>query len=137
VPQIGQRLGGGGRDVLADRQPQAAGEFGERGGDQLGLLGGDPPDQVVVAHEPVHVLQGDLRLADTAEAEQRLRARQHDGHAAAEFGADPLQAHAAAGEGRVARRHVPDPGQRAGEARRGRAVVHGQVLRAGRAVQGA
>ena len=37
------------------------------------LLGGDPPHQVVVGHEPVHVLQRHLRLADPAEPVQGLR----------------------------------------------------------------
>ncbi len=117
-----QRLAGGlGRlgDRVADPQAEPAGELGQCGGHQFGLLGVDPPDQVVVGHEAVRVLQRDLCLADAAEPVQRLRRRQDGGHAAAQLVAQLLQHGGAAGERGVARRHVPDLRLAAGESRPG------------------
>lgn len=123
APQQVDGLLGGGRDVVAALGAEPGGEFGERGDDVVGLLGRYPPDQVVVGHEAVHVLQGHLGLADAAESVQGLRLRQDDGQAAAELVAHPLQDERAAGEAWVAGRRVPDPRYGAGEAGSGRDPV--------------
>lgn len=63
IQQHRHRLGLVGR--LGDAEP--AGQRGQLASDGGGLVGGDPPDQVVVAGVPVAVLQGQLGLADPAQ----------------------------------------------------------------------
>ena len=60
------------RHVVADLEAHLAGQFRERLADLLGPLGRHPPDEVVVGHEPVRVLQRELGLADAAEPVQGL-----------------------------------------------------------------
>ncbi len=108
APEQVDRLLGGGRHVLAGLRAQPHRQLRQGRDHVVGLLRGDPPHQVVVGHEPVHVLQRHLGLADAAEPEQGLRLRQHHGHAPAELIAHPLQHDAAPGEPGVAGRRVPD-----------------------------
>ena len=67
--------------VVADLQAHLAGQVGERPADLLGPLRWHPPDEVVVGHEAVRVLQRELGLAHAAQPVQRLG--DHDGPAAA------------------------------------------------------
>ena len=54
------------------RQVELVAQLGELAGDEHRLLGVDPPDQVVVAGEPVGVLDRQLGLAHATQAVQRL-----------------------------------------------------------------
>lgn len=105
--QVDGLLGGRGH-VVAALGAEPDGEFGEAGHHIVGLLGRYPPDQVVVGHEAVHVLQGHLGLADAAEPVQGLRLGKDDGHPAAELVAHPLQDQGTASEAGVAGWCVPD-----------------------------
>ncbi len=94
--------------VVTDAQAQSDRQVRHGAVQQLGLLGGDPPDDVVVGHVAVGVLDGELCLPDAAEAVQGgLR---HDRLGAAAFAdellAQALQHLAAPGERRVPGRQV-------------------------------
>ena len=103
------------RHVVADFEAHFAGQLCQRQDDLLGLLGRNPPDEVVVGHEPVRVLQRDLGLADAAESVQGLG--NDDCHAAArQLVAQQFQGATPPGEVGVPGRHIPDPRDRAGEA---------------------
>ena len=69
VPQRTDGLGLVGR--LGEAEP--AGKRGQLGGDRGGLLGGHPPDQVVVGAVTVGVLERELGLAHPTQPMQRLR----------------------------------------------------------------
>ena len=93
-------------------QAELVGQLGELVADQGRLLGVDPPHQVVVGGEPVGVLDGELGLAHPAQAVQGLH------HQRVLAGVQPLvellEQASAAGEVRVAQRHVPrvrEPGR--------------------------
>ena len=87
-------------------QPSSRAQRGELVPDQPGLLGVDPPGQVIVPGEPVRVLDRQLGLAHPAHALQRLHHRPVPGQ-------QPLphrhQQPVPAGEPRIARRDVPHP----------------------------
>ena len=76
----------------------------------------------------MYVLEGDLRLSDTAQPVQGLRLWQYDGHPAAQLVAKFLQDRGAANEAGVAGGSVPDPGYGPGEAWPGRDRV-GELYR--------
>ncbi len=90
----------------AARKPQRHGEVGDVGRERGRLLGAQPPHVVVVGRVAIGVLQRQRRLADAAEAVDRL----HRGvrHAPRELLAQAIDLVDAAGEGEVApERHVP------------------------------
>lgn len=60
-------------DHLACAQTHLLREFRQGRHHPVGLLGLDPPDQVVVGPEPVRVLPGHLGLPDPAEPVEDLR----------------------------------------------------------------
>ena len=95
------------RDVLARPQTEPGGQVGQRGVDEVRLVGVHPPDQVVVRLEPVGVLQRDLGLADTAEAVEEGQRQDDRRRAADDLGPQPLQDLVAAGEGPVGPGDVP------------------------------
>jgi len=87
------------------RQAEMGGHRGERRGDQPTLVGGDPPDQVIVRSVPPGVFDGQLRLADASPTLQRPRLRNH-GRDGADALPEPLQKIFAAGEVLVPLRHL-------------------------------
>ena len=100
---------------ILNRQVERAGEVGEVGGEPRRLLGGDPPDEVVVGGVAVAELDGELGLAHPAEPVDSLgncrRPR-------LERLGEPREQRLAASEARVPLvRHVPDRRQRARESR--------------------
>ena len=83
--------------VVTDLEPHLAGQIGERPAGLLGPLRRHPPDQVIVGHEAVRVLQRELGLADAAQPVQRLRDH-HRPAAPGQLVAQQFQRRAAAGE---------------------------------------
>ncbi len=71
-PQRLQHGGDGDIRLRSDREAKPLGEVDERRADLRGPFRGDPPDNVVIRLLTVDVLHGQLRLADTAHAVQRL-----------------------------------------------------------------
>jgi hypothetical protein len=86
------------------RQAEVRCERGELVGEQRGLLGVEPPHQGVVGGEAVGVLDGELSLADSAQAVQCL---QHDSLVGGQECVELFEHAVSAGEVRVARRHLP------------------------------
>ena len=82
---------------LGRRQAERWCQSGQCGADQHRLVGRDPPDDVVLRPVPVGVFDGDLGLADTAEAVQGMR--HDDGDVAAEqLGVQAVEQFLPAGE---------------------------------------
>jgi hypothetical protein len=100
---------GCGRPGRGQAQLVVLGQGGQMVTDQFRLLGGDPPDDVVLAGESVGVLQSELGLSDAAHPVQCLN--RHPA-AAAERVVEPVEHGVAAGEARVAAGQVPHRRQR-------------------------
>ena len=101
-----QRLRVGGRV-----QAQPVGQGGELIRDRGGLLGGQPPHQVIAGGVRVRVLGGQLGLADPAHPVHRMHRHRPGGQRPRQL----LQLPAPAGEMGVPRRDLPHPRQRTGE----------------------
>ena len=112
---------GSGLDA-SQREP----ERGDLVADQPGLLGVDPPGQVVGPGEPVRVLGGQLGLAHPAHAVQRLHHRRVPAQQPVPH---RLQQAVPAGEPRITGRDVPHPRHSPGQPRHGRQYLGGRGAR--------
>jgi hypothetical protein len=85
---------------LGDAEASAQGD--QLAGNGGGLLGHDPPDQVVVAAVPIRVFEGELGLAHPAQPVHSLRLDNGSGLPGLEAGSKLVQEALAAGEDQVA-----------------------------------